>query len=206
MRQGVVFGSNTSTLPITSLAGEFNDPTPLHRHPFLLAGREDDAGRDHPRQADRRRGARDRARLRAGDPQDADRGQRLARLLHLARGRHLSARGPPDAGRGHPAGDDRECRPHGRHAGRPARAQRRGRGRSRLEDPQGDRDGLAPAGGRSAPEGAAGRDGREARPARAQERQGLLRLSREGPEEAVARARRAAADSGSIPTRSTSPR
>ena len=35
----------------------------LHRHPFLLAGRADDAGRDHPRQGDRRRGAGDRARL-----------------------------------------------------------------------------------------------------------------------------------------------
>ena len=43
----------------------------LHRHPFLLAGRADDAGRDHPRQGDRRRRARHRARLRARDPQDA---------------------------------------------------------------------------------------------------------------------------------------
>ena len=60
-------------------------------------------------------------------PQDADRGQRPPRLLHLARRRHLSPRGPPDAGRGRAAGDDRECRAHGRHAGRPARAQRRGR-------------------------------------------------------------------------------
>ena len=76
---------------------------------------------------------------RARDPQDADRGQRLARLLHLARGRHLSARRPSDADRGRAGGDDRECRPHGRHAGRPAVAQRRGRGRSRLEDREGDR-------------------------------------------------------------------
>ena len=29
----------------------------FHRHPFLLAGRQDDAGRDHPRQEDRRQGA-----------------------------------------------------------------------------------------------------------------------------------------------------
>ena len=39
---------------------------------------------------------------------------------------------------------------------------------------------------RSAAEGAARRDGREARPLRAQERQGLLRLSAERPEAAVA--------------------
>ena len=136
---GVIFGSNTSTLPITSLANGVRRSFALHRHPFLLAGRADDAGRDHPRQGDRRRGARDRARLCARDPQDADRGQRFARLLHLARGRHLYPRRPSDARRGRAGGDDRECRPHGRHAGRPARAQRRGRGRSRLEDRQGDR-------------------------------------------------------------------
>ena len=110
-------------------------PAALHRHPFLLAGRPHDAGRDHPRQEDRRQGARRRARLRARHPQDADRGQRLARLLHLARGRHLHPRRPSDADRGRAGGDDRECRPHGRHAGRPALAQRRGGGRSRLEDP-----------------------------------------------------------------------
>ena len=77
----VIFGSNTSTLPITSLAESLKRPRPVHRHPFLLAGRAHDAGRDHPRQEDRRRRARDRARFRARDPQDADRGQRLARLL-----------------------------------------------------------------------------------------------------------------------------
>ena len=82
----------------------------LHRHPFLLAGRPHDAGRDHPRQADRRQGARGCARLCARHPQDADRRERLARLLHLARGRHLHPRRPPDARRGRPAGDDRECR------------------------------------------------------------------------------------------------
>ncbi len=52
-------------------------PAAFHRHPLLLAGRAHDAGRDHPRQEDRRSGARDRARFRARDPQDSDRGQRL---------------------------------------------------------------------------------------------------------------------------------
>ncbi len=51
---------------------------------------------------------------------------------------------------GMPAGDGRECRPHGRHAGRPAFAQRRGRGRSRLEDSQGHRSRSRPRGGRCA--------------------------------------------------------
>ena len=95
----------------------------LHRHPLLLAGRPHDAGRTHPRQANRRQGAGRGARLRARHPQDADRRQRLARLLHLARGRHLHPRRPPDAGGRRAGGDDRECRPHGRHAGRPALAQ-----------------------------------------------------------------------------------
>ena len=85
-------------------------PGALHRHPFLLAGRAHDAGRDHPRQEDRRRGARDRARLRARDPQDADRGQRLARLLRQSLRAHLHPGRPPDAHGGRAGGDDRERR------------------------------------------------------------------------------------------------
>ena len=42
---------------------------------------------------------------------------------------------------GVPRGDDRECREDGRHAGRPAGADRRDRHRPRLEDPAGDREG-----------------------------------------------------------------
>ena len=40
---------------------------------------------------------------RARDPQDADRGQRLARLLHHSLRRHLYPRRPPDADRGRAA-------------------------------------------------------------------------------------------------------
>jgi 3-hydroxyacyl-CoA dehydrogenase/enoyl-CoA hydratase/3-hydroxybutyryl-CoA epimerase len=149
----IVFGSNTSTLPITSLAGE--TARRLHRRAFLLAGRQDDAGRADPRQEDRRQGARHRARLCAGDPQDPDRRQRLARLLHLARGRHLFARRPPDARRGHSGCHDRKRRPHGRHAGRPALAHRRGGGRSRVENPQSDRSRPRPGRRRRRPEEAA---------------------------------------------------
>jgi hypothetical protein len=135
----VVFGSNTSTLPISSLAQD-----------------------------------------------SQDRGQRLARLLHLARGRHLYPRRPSDADRRRARRDDRECRPHGRHAGRPALAQRRGRRRSRLEDPESHRSRSRRGCDRPAAEDAAARDGREARALRAQERQGLLRLSAERPEAALA--------------------
>ena len=53
-------------------------PGQVHRHPLLLAGREDDAGGDHRRQEHRRRRARHRAGLCPRDRQDADRGQRLA--------------------------------------------------------------------------------------------------------------------------------
>ena len=133
-----IFGSNTSTLPITSLAKAFK-PTPrfIGIHFFspvdrmmlveVIMGKK--TGDD---------GAGDGARLRARDPQDADRGQRFARLLYVARGRHLHSRRPFDADRRRAGGDDRECRPHGRHAGRPALAQRRSRGRSRLENLEGD--------------------------------------------------------------------
>src|SRR5262249_48104748 len=69
--------------------GRIQPPGGFHRRSLLLAGRPDDAGRADPRQEDRRQGAGDSARLRARDPQDADRRQRLARLFHLARGRHV---------------------------------------------------------------------------------------------------------------------
>ena len=76
-----IFASNTSTLPISGLAKTSKRPDRVHRHPFLLAGREDDAGRDHHGQGDRRQGARHGARLCARHQEDADRRQRRARLL-----------------------------------------------------------------------------------------------------------------------------
>jgi hypothetical protein len=45
LKEGAIFASNTSTLPITGLPKNSRRPVELHRHPFLLAGREDDAGR-----------------------------------------------------------------------------------------------------------------------------------------------------------------
>ena len=50
-----IFASNTSTLPITSLAPKLAQARKFRRHPFLLAGRQDDAGRDHHGREDGRR-------------------------------------------------------------------------------------------------------------------------------------------------------
>ena len=173
---------------------DFQGSAAVYRHPLLLAGRSHDAGRSHFGQEDRRRRARGGARLRARDPQDSDRGQRLARLLHLARGRHVYSRRSFDADRRRAGGDDRKCRPDGRHAGRTAFSDRRGRRRSRLESIEGDRGRSWRQGDRSAAKGAARRYGREARTLRPQERQGLLRLPADRTEAALAGPHRAAAD------------
>ena len=95
------FASNTSTLPITGLAQGLGAPGEIHRPAFLLAGGQDGAGRDHQRREDLGRDAGARLRLRAADRQDADRGQRFARLLHQPHLRHLRAGRLRDAGRGH---------------------------------------------------------------------------------------------------------
>ena len=92
----------------------------VHRHPLLLAGRQDDAGRDHPRQEHRRRRAGDRAGLRPHHRQDADRRERFPRLLRQPLRRPLHRRRQRDVPRRRAAGDDRELRQDGRHAGRSA--------------------------------------------------------------------------------------
>ena len=154
--------------------GRVQGSRPLHRHPFFLAGRTHDAGRDHHGQGNRRHGARHRARLRARHPQNADRRQRFARLLYVTGGRHLYPRRSFDADRGRAGGDDRECRAHGRHAGRTAGAHRRGRRRPGLENPQSHRGRSRRQDDRSQAEGAARGDGGKARTLRPQERQRLL--------------------------------
>jgi enoyl-CoA hydratase/carnithine racemase len=104
---------------------EFVAAEEFHRHPFLLAGRQDDAGRDHHGQEDRRQGGGDCARLCARDQEDADRRQRHARLLHVRCVLRYMSEGQQDADRRRACGDDRERRQDGRHAGRPAGADRR---------------------------------------------------------------------------------
>ena len=118
-----IFASNTSTLPITSLAAEFKDParfigihffSPVER--MLLA--EIILGKE----------TGDKALATALDFVRAIRKTPIvvndfARLLRQPLRAQLSAGRPSDAARRHSAGDDRERRAHGRHAGRPALAQ-----------------------------------------------------------------------------------
>ena len=87
-----------------------SDPAQLHRHPFLLAGRAHDAGRDHPRQEDRRR-----ALATALDYVRAIRKTPI--VVNDSRGFYANRcvlnyiqRRPPDADRGRAGGDDRERR------------------------------------------------------------------------------------------------
>ena len=185
--------SNTSTLPITELAGGHRPPGRLHRPALLQPRRQDAARRDHPRRGDLRRRARQGVRRRAADPQDADRGQRLARLLHLARHRHPDQRGPDDARRGRAPGLAGAGRDVGRLPGRAAADQRRAQHGADGQDPQGHR-GRRRARGRR-PRRLPGRrrhrdDDRPRPPVAAQGRR-LLRLRRQRPAyDAVARARR----------------
>ena len=114
----VVFGSNTSTLPITTLATGLKDPSrfvgihffsPVEK--MMLV--EIILGKD----------TSDAALATALDYARAIRKTPIvvndSRGFYTSRGgRHLYPRRPPDARRGHPAGDDRERRSHGRDAGR----------------------------------------------------------------------------------------
>ena len=116
----VIFASNTSTLPITSLAQLYQHPenfigihffSPVERMMLVEVIMGETTGDkalalalDYVRQIKK-------TPIVVND---------FTRLLRLARGRHLSARRPSDADRGCAGGDDRECRPYGRHAGRAA--------------------------------------------------------------------------------------
>ena len=79
------------------------EPRAFHRRAFLLAGREDDAHRDHHGGKDRREGAGDGDGLRARDQEDADRRQRLPRLLCQPLRRQLHGRSPRDGDGGRAA-------------------------------------------------------------------------------------------------------
>jgi hypothetical protein len=115
--EDAVFGSNTSTLPITGLAEasvrpknfigiHFFSPVDRCRWSRSSSARRPTSARHCGRHG-----------LRAQDPQDPDRGQRQPRLLHQPLLRHLRGRRAGACCRGHPPGPDRERRPaHGRHA------------------------------------------------------------------------------------------
>ena len=129
-----IFASNTSTIPITSLAKNSARPknfigihffSPVDRMMLveIILGKK----------------TGDKAlatahRLCPRDQEDADRRQRHARLLRQPLRAALHVGSLPDADRGRAGGDDRECRAHGRHAGRPAGADRRDGDRPRPED------------------------------------------------------------------------
>ena len=181
-----IFASNTSTLPITSLAAAFKDHarfigihffSPVERMMLveIIMGKETgDAALAL---------ALDYVRTIRKTPIVVN---DFAWFLHLAGGWHLYPRGPSDADGRRAGGDDRECRPHGRHAGRSAFAHRRGCRRSGLENSQGDRGRSRSEDDRPGTEDAARRHGGETRPVRPQKWQGLLRLSAERLEAAMA--------------------
>ena len=104
------------TLPITGLAKASERPENFIGLHFFSPGGQDAAGGDHRRQGDQRRDAGQGLRLRAADRQDADRGERLARLLHQPRVRHLRDRRHRDAQGGRAPAQHRGGRPAGRHA------------------------------------------------------------------------------------------
>ena len=199
-----IFGSNTSTLPITSLAKTFKDqPRFIGIHFFSPVDRmmlvEVIMGKK----------TGDAALAAALDYVRAIRKTPIvvndfARLLHLARGRHVYSRRSFDADRRCAGGDDRKCRPDGRHAGRTAFSDRRGRRRSRLESIEGNRGRSWRQGDRSAAKSAARRYGREARALRPQEWQGLLRLPADRDRNGSGRASSSCSRPSSIRTPSTS--
>ena len=177
----VIFASNTSTLPITSLAAEFKDParfigihffSPVDRMMLveIILGKQTGdkalaAALDYVR-------AIRKTPIVVND----SRGFYTSRVVgtYIREGHLMLAEGVPAA----------MIENVGRMAGMPV-------GPLSLNDEvavdlawkilKATEADLGAKGDRSAPEGAAGRDGREARPLRAQERQGLLRLSAEGP-------------------------
>ena len=199
----VVFGSNTSTLPITSLAEQSKDPTnfigihffsPVEKMmlvEIIMGKKTGDAALAV---------ALDYVRAIRKTPivVNDSRGFYTSRVVgtYIREGHLMLTEGVPAA----------MIENVGRMAGMPV-------GPLSLNDEvavdlawkilQSDRSRPRRRRDRPAAEGAARGDGREARPPRAQERQGLLRLSADRSEAAVAGPCRACSRRSSIPTRST---
>ena len=187
LKSDAIFASNTSTLPINSLAEEFKDQgkfigihffSPVEK--MMLV--EIIVGKNTGDVA--LATALDYVRVIGKTPivVNDSRGFFANRCVmrYIAEGNEMLLEGVPPAMIENTAQD-------GRHAGRAAVAVGRSGARSRAQDHEGDRSRSRPQRHQSGPEEADGRAGREAGPLRPQERQGLLRLSREGqgPEVAV---------------------
>ena len=197
----MIFASNTSTLPITSLAAEFKDParfigihffSPVDRMmlvEIILGKKTGDKALAT---------ALDYVRAIRKTPivVNDSRGFYTSRVVgtYLREGHLMLAEGVPPA----------MIENVGRMAGMPV-------GPLSLNDEvavdlawkilKATEADLGTAGGRSAAEGAARGDGREARPLRPQERQGLLRLSARQARSACGRASPTCSRASSIPTR-----
>ncbi len=132
-----LLGSNTSTLPITKLAAGVDRPedfiglhffSPVDKMPLLeIVVGEKTSDETLARAID----------VAAADPEDADRRQRHAGLLHLPRHRDVHRRGRGDAGRGRPRELDRAGRAAGRLPDRAVGADRRGVADAGSADPGG---------------------------------------------------------------------
>ena len=202
-----LLGSNTSTLPITSLAANVSRPANFIRPALLLSRGQDAAAGDHPRQGDQRRGALPRARCREADQEDADRRQRQPRLLHQPRDRDLHQRGHLNA-RGRDSGaDDRAGLLAGRLPSAGVAAVRRAEHEAHAEDPQrltrcdrGRRRDLdrPPCRGRHRPYG------QSVRPAGSARGQGVLRVRRRQADRSVGRPCASSSRPSAIPRRSCS--
>ncbi len=165
-----LLASNTSTLPITGLAGNVTRPddfiglhffSPVDKMPLLEIIKGEKTNDETLHRA---------ARLRQADQEDPDRRQRQPRLLHQPRDRHVHQRGDRDAARGRPRADDRAGVLAGRLPGSGAPALRRAEHEADAEDPRRDggcRRGCEPGMGTSPLGGGRGRpDARRVRPSR----------------------------------------
>ena len=180
--------SNTSTLPITSLADGVDRPgdfvglhffSPVDKMPLIeiIRGRatsDADAGQG--------------VRRGRGPAQDPHRGQRQPRLLHQPSDQHLPQRGCGDARRGHRPADDRAGLVAGRLPGAGAAADGRAHPDTAAQDPRrGPRRGrrrVRPAPCRGGARPARGR----VRPHGAKRRCRVLRVRERPPHPALARA------------------
>ena len=186
-----IFGSNTSTLPITSLAKSFKDSkrfigvhffSPVDRMmlvELILGKKTGDAALSV---------ALDYVRAIRKTPivVNDSRGFYTSRVVgtYIREGHLMLAEGVPAA----------MIENVGRMAGMPVGPLALTGARSGAQDHEGDRGRSRAASDRSAAEDALGRDGGKARPLRPQERQGFLRLSAERAEAPVGRPCRSATD------------